>query len=171
MMYQEKSDISTRMMSVPLATKSPCCQRADRPYGLSTVAVGVVSIRFPRSKKRRALACPALTSSVFQFELDLEGEAVGGRLAIDRTRDIASGLGKLQRAFIEPRAARGLGHLRLFAQLAIRSDADLDGDRAFLAESLRRGGVVVLGIREVLAHLRVHDIARRRRRRRRLRHR
>src|SRR5581483_3065092 len=44
MMYQENRDISTRMMRVPLATKSPWAQRADRPYGFSTTAVGVFSI-------------------------------------------------------------------------------------------------------------------------------
>jgi len=31
MMYQEPMDMITRMISVPLETKSPCFQRASRP--------------------------------------------------------------------------------------------------------------------------------------------
>src|SRR5258706_9872955 len=42
-MYQLPMDMTTRMMSVPLATKSPCAHSADRPYGLSTVSLVVVA--------------------------------------------------------------------------------------------------------------------------------
>ena len=38
MMYHEPIDMMTRMISVPLETKSPCFQRASRPYGFSIVS-------------------------------------------------------------------------------------------------------------------------------------
>jgi hypothetical protein len=38
MMYQEPIDMITRMIRVPLETKSPCFQRASRPYGFSMVS-------------------------------------------------------------------------------------------------------------------------------------
>ena len=46
MTYQEVNDMITMMISVPLATKSPCSHRAPRPYGFSTtvVAASVFSI-------------------------------------------------------------------------------------------------------------------------------
>ena len=39
MMYQDPIDMITRMISVPLATQSPCFQSASRPYGLSIVSL------------------------------------------------------------------------------------------------------------------------------------
>src|SRR5476649_134103 len=46
-MYQLPMLIRTRMSRVPRATKSPCSQRAPKPYGLSTVSfwmIGPVAI-------------------------------------------------------------------------------------------------------------------------------
>src|SRR5436853_444814 len=42
-MYQLPMLMITRMISVPLATKSPCAHSADRPYGLSIVSLVVVA--------------------------------------------------------------------------------------------------------------------------------
>ncbi len=39
MMYQVPSDMMTRMISVPRATKSPPFHSASRPYGLSTTSL------------------------------------------------------------------------------------------------------------------------------------
>src|SRR5688572_32805447 len=39
MMYQLPIDMMMRMISVPLDTKSPCFQRASRPYGFSMVSL------------------------------------------------------------------------------------------------------------------------------------
>ena len=42
-MYQLPMLMITRMISVPLATKSPCAHSADSPYGLSIVSLVVVA--------------------------------------------------------------------------------------------------------------------------------
>src|SRR5690349_5926667 len=43
-MYQLPMLMITRMIRVPLATKSPCAHSAPRPYGLSTVSLAVVGL-------------------------------------------------------------------------------------------------------------------------------
>src|SRR5262245_25379973 len=43
MTHQERADMISSRISVPLATKSPCAQSCSRPYGLSVVS-GVVGV-------------------------------------------------------------------------------------------------------------------------------
>src|SRR5258705_12043175 len=58
-MYQLPMLMITRMIRVPLATKSPCAHSAPRPYGLSTVSLATVGVAIGAAAAAGALASAA----------------------------------------------------------------------------------------------------------------